>query len=347
MTAQSRTVLKSYFQRGLRPTQSNYGDLIDSFALVSADAQYLPITGGIMTGAIQLPGVPTSALAAATKGYVDAIVSAGGVVVGGSNGQIQYNNAGALGGFTVSGDAASLATTGVLTLASTAVSAGTYVNPTVTVDAKGRITNASSGSATAVATVKKQIFTASGTYTPSAGMLYCIVEVLGAGGGGGRYGVSSSDVGAGGAAGGYGKSWLSAATVGASKTVTIGAGGAGANTNGGTGTTGGTSSFGALISCTGGAGGIGTGGVKVGATGGTSSSADLNITGFGSSPTYVTTVAGPGADSPYGVGGASRVTAGAGNNASGYGAGGGGGHGTNDGGNGTDGIVIITEFCSQ
>lgn len=38
--------------------------------------------------------------------------------------------------------------------------------------------------ATAVRTVKIQIFTASGTYTPSAGMLYCEVEAQGAGGGG-------------------------------------------------------------------------------------------------------------------------------------------------------------------
>lgn len=356
MTAQSRTVLKSYFQKGLRPTQSQYGDLIDSFELVSgATTDFLPLTGGIMTGAIQMPGVPTSALAVATKGYVDAIVSAGGAMAGGSNGQIQYNNSGGFGGMTVSGDAASLATSGVLTLAATGVSAGTYALATVTVDAKGRVTSASSGSSTtAIKTVKKQIFTGSGTYTPSSGMVYCIAEVVGGGGAGGGSGTANFP-GGGGGAGGYGRSVISAATIGSSQSVTIGA--AGVGSSGSVGGDGGTSSLGALISCTGGGGGAAgasatAGNSVAGGAGGTSSSADINISGGGGGAGLSgLKTSGAGGNCIYGAGGIAKATSAivSGSAGLGYGAGGGGActSGTSQaGGDGAAGIVIITEFCT-
>lgn len=67
--------------------------------------------------------------------------------VGGTNGQVQYNNSGALGGFTASGDATINTGTGVVTLSNSGVTPGSYGSatsvPVLTLDAKGRVTAAS------------------------------------------------------------------------------------------------------------------------------------------------------------------------------------------------------------
>jgi len=85
-----------------------------------------------------------SALAIAT--YVSE--HAGSTSPGGSSGQIQYNNSNAFGGFTASGDATINTGTGAVTLAASGVSAATYGDSThvaqIAVDAKGRVTSASS-----------------------------------------------------------------------------------------------------------------------------------------------------------------------------------------------------------
>jgi hypothetical protein len=99
--------------------------------------------------------------------------------------------------------------------------------------------------------INVQVFSSSGTYTPSANLSYAVVEVQ-AGGGGAGFTNANSAYGASGGGGGYSKSALSATTIGASQTITIGTGGSGGasmNTNG---AAGGSSSFGSLLSATGG-----------------------------------------------------------------------------------------------
>lgn len=105
------------------------------------------------------------------------------------------------------------------------------------------------------------VFTASGTYTPTPGMRYIEVEMIGGGGGSGSA-AESSGIGrfrvtgsSGAGAGGYAKFRMTAAQVGASKTVIIGGGGSGAATvtTATAGGNGGNTSFGANV-CTGGLG---------------------------------------------------------------------------------------------
>jgi len=215
-------------------------------------------------------------------------------------------------------------------------------------------------------TVKKQVFTSSGTYTPSAGMIYCQIECQGGGGGGGGIAgnVSYLGGGAGGGAGGYSRLLATAATVGASKAVTIGAGGAGGTGNV-FGSAGGTTSVGSLCVANGGSGGGGSAGTNsnpTGSQGGVAGTGDiaapggsgLNGAGFNNT-TSGNAPGGNGANSVFGSGGIGAMTGPGvanGNNASGYGAGGSGaiGYGTASnatGGAGAPGIVIITEFCDR
>jgi hypothetical protein len=215
-----------------------------------------------------------------------------------------------------------------------------------------------------VRTVKVQKFTASGTYTPSAGMLYCIVECWGAGGaGGGSSGtVSKTLVGAGGGGGGYSRLYLSAGTVGASKAVAIGAAGA-VGAAGAAGGAGGATTFGTtIVVANGGNGGAGSA-FSQGATGGGAAGTGdvaapgpqaLSIGGdVGASMTIG--VGGTGATSALGGGGSGGLTNGSslnGGAATGFAAGGGGGSSNNTattsvGGAGAPGICVITEFCSQ
>ena len=209
-----------------------------------------------------------------------------------------------------------------------------------------------------------QVFTGSGTYTPTSGMLYCIIECQGSGGGGGgaaATGVATVAAAGGGGGGGYARLFASAATVGASQTVTIGAGGtAGANT-GGTGGNGNSTSVGSLCIATGGNGGTGaaagTNSLNTGGSGGGGSETGT-VDSFGSfgSPGWGATslalvIGGNGGPSCFGGAGqgATGGTGGAGGNGLAYGGGAGGAALGNSqsgaaGGVGAAGIVVITEY---
>jgi len=220
--------------------------------------------------------------------------------------------------------------------------------------------------ATMVGTVKTQVFTSTGTYTPSAGMLSAIIECMGGGGaGGGSTGsVSFLTSGGGGGAGSYARKYVSAADVTPSQSVTMGAGGAGAaNAIGGNG---GDTSVGALCIGKGGSGGaLGTSSVfGLGGAGGVAGTGDVTLPGAaggdgayqnGASVGFVVP-SGMGAVSQFGGGGvqtaSSDTSVSNGAASSGFGGGGSGGMSNHvatntKGGDGAPGYVVITEFCSQ
>lgn len=126
----------------------------------------------------------------------------------------------------------------------------------VTVGGTSVTFNDSSSQGTAYVGANSQAFGSSGTFTVPAGVTKLIVTVIsGAGGGQGGYLFST---GAAGGNGGLGKALITGLTPGANISVTVGSGGNGGAAQGTNGTSGGTSSFGSYITCTGGAGG-GTG----------------------------------------------------------------------------------------
>jgi hypothetical protein len=216
-------------------------------------------------------------------------------------------------------------------------------------------------------------FTASGTYTPSKGAQYAIIEGVGGGGGGGGVaGVGTTNASNGGGGGGgaaYAKRTLSIAQIGATATVTIGANGNGGAAGANSGQAGGTTSvtgslYGTIISCPGGNGGVGVSGVAAFGQGGNASSVgigDIGIQGgYGNGAIYTagTSQAFYGATnnggySAWGMGGRTTVP-GAGATANGftglgYGAGGSGAifqavAANAPGGPGSPGAVMITEF---
>lgn len=208
-----------------------------------------------------------------------------------------------------------------------------------------------------VSSVALQVFTGSGTYTPASGMLYCISFVLGAGGGGGGTAASAATVtqsGGGGGAGGLSIKLSTAAAIGASQAVTIGAAGSAGAASNSAGGNGGDTSLGAICIGKGGTGG-GAGGTRTSSPGGVAGTGDIAATGSPGGAAVLTGAAattalsgGIGGSSPFGGGGVAVAIA-TGSAATGYGAGGSGGcdfsaGGARAGGAGTAGLVFVIEF---
>ena len=181
-----------------------------------------------------------------------------------------------------------------------------------------------------------EVFTSSGTYTKPAGLKRVRVTVVG-GGGAGR-----SSNGGGGAGGGTSIKVIEAGSLGATESVTVGAGATDLTSN--PAGTGGTSSFGSHCSATGGAGGtLASGGGVYPGEGGTGSSGDLNIKGQGAA----TLGSSRGGSSFFGGGGRpSRVdgTYAHGGAGGAFGGGGGGSHSSGNAGVGAAGVVYVEEY---
>jgi hypothetical protein len=231
------------------------------------------------------------------------------------------------------------------------------------VDANGFVSL--SGSTAAFTSMNVQFFASSGLYTPTAGMLYAVVELMGGGGGGGGVGPTVAGVscaaGGGGGAGQYQRKTLSAASIGASQVVGIGGAGSGGTSAGGNGSTGGTSFFGAIFTAIGGSGGAGmTATTTMSAASGSPvnvsfgggdflTSAQGGAAGFAiQNATSSLIVSGQGGSSLWGGGAQSTLitsTGISGNNWGGGGSGAGGVGGAGSvGGQGAQGACVITEF---
>jgi hypothetical protein len=169
-----------------------------------------------------------------------------------------------------------------------------------------------------------QTFTASGTYTPTAGKTIFLVFATGGGGGGAR---ATSNIAAGAGGGGTAFRLYNTTELGATAAVTVGAGGTGATVNNTNGGTGGSTVFdpvgtGLTITGLGGVSSFNSGGV-----GGGSTNSLVSLDGTRGS-----------ARSDYGV------TAGGGTFFAGRGSGGAGTAASSNGTAGSDGMILVLEW---
>jgi hypothetical protein len=184
------------------------------------------------------------------------------------------------------------------------------------------------------------------TWTKPTGLSHIEVEVQGGGGGAqGSDSTTGTDLTAGGGSGGYAKELIVASSLSSTETVQVGSGGIGTDSSGtpdaapDAAKAGGTSAFGSHVSAAGGS----PSSANQGGAGGAASGGDINIDG-GRSESIAGSSGQPGkgADSVLGRGGVNLSNTP--QPASGYGAGGAGAADNNRGGEGGEGIVIVTEY---
>ena len=210
--------------------------------------------------------------------------------------------------------------------------------------------------------VETVYFTSNGTFTkadyPWLRAIRVKVQGAGAGGGGALSNPGQQACGVSGSGGGYAESFITdIAGLDASVTVTRGAGGAGGTSAPTSGSNGGTSSFGALVSASGGGVSVAmvssTSSVMQGVSGGSTNTGDLTINGGPSGFSVIVNgsagVTGSGGDSVLGAGGSGRQTSNNGDSGKNYGGGGSGGADRDDtgrpGGAGANGIVIVELYA--
>ena len=176
-----------------------------------------------------------------------------------------------------------------------------------------------------------QVLTSGTSYTTPAGCTAIIVEAVGGGGGAGS---SSTAIVSGGGGGAYVKKYFTV-TASTPYTYAIGAGGAGRAAGAGAGAAGGSSTFTVGATTVTAGGGNNGENSSITVTGGSATNGDLNVVGGRSIGTG--TGISFGGSSMYGVGGPP------GSAGTGFGAGGGASQ-NNPGGNGTNGVIIISEY---
>jgi hypothetical protein len=209
-----------------------------------------------------------------------------------------------------------------------------------------------------------QVFTANGTYIPNPAMAACMIECVGGGSGGNAAAAAANyyATGGGGGSGGYSRKYATAAMIGSSQPVTVGAGGVGGIAASTLGAAGGDTSVGTLCIARGSpASNLGSpsgSGYNCG-PGGPPGVGDVTVAGNpgtpgGASPGGTTTVFGVGGASVFGGAGAAQPYS-AGANLPGlpgrnYGGGGGGASSYNSvvvqGVAGGNGVVVITEYSA-